>query len=65
MKKISGYIMLLSFFLAAMSCVDVESEVAFTTGKAAGAIVEVKEGKNHFNGNIKRFFRDNKEQNRP
>ena len=27
MKKISGYIMLLSFFLAAMSCVDVESEL--------------------------------------
>lgn len=33
-----------------MGGVDVESEVAFTTGKAAGAIVEVKEGKNHFNG---------------
>lgn len=30
--------------------VDVESELAFTTGEEAGAIVEVKEGKNHFNG---------------
>ena len=30
--------------------VDVESELAFTTGKASGAIVEVQEGKNHFNG---------------
>lgn len=33
-----------------MGGVDVESELAFTTSKAAGAVVEVKEGKNHFNG---------------
>ena len=30
--------------------VDVDSEVAFTTGKESGCIVEVKEGLNHFNG---------------
>lgn len=30
--------------------VDVESELAFTTSEAAGAVVEVKEGTNHFNG---------------
>lgn len=30
--------------------VDVESELAFTTSEAAGAVVEVKEGNNHFNG---------------
>lgn len=34
----------------AMGGVDVESEIAFTTGKEAGEIVEVQEGKNHFNG---------------
>lgn len=34
----------------AMGGVDVESEVAFTTSKASGAIVEIKEGKNHLNG---------------
>lgn len=33
-----------------MGGVDVESEVAFTTSKAAGEIVDVKEGMNHFNG---------------
>ena len=33
-----------------MDGVDVESELAFTTGEEAGAIVEVKEGKNHFTG---------------
>lgn len=30
--------------------VEVESELAFTTGKESGAIVEVKEGTNYFNG---------------
>lgn len=30
--------------------IDVESEVAFTTGDESGAIVEVQEGINHFNG---------------
>ena len=30
--------------------VDVESEVAFTTGEESGAIVEVHEGLNHFDG---------------
>lgn len=30
--------------------VDVESEVAFTTGEESGCIVEVQEGTNHFNG---------------
>ena len=30
--------------------VDVNSEVAFTTGDESGAIVEVHEGVNHFNG---------------
>lgn len=30
--------------------VDVESEVAFTTGDESGCIVEVQEGTNHFNG---------------
>lgn len=30
--------------------VDVESEVAFTTGEESGCIVEVQEGLNHFNG---------------
>lgn len=33
-----------------MGGVDVESELAFTTGEEAGAIVEVQQGKNHFNG---------------
>lgn len=33
-----------------MGGVDVESELAFQTGKEAGEIVDVKEGKNHFNG---------------
>lgn len=33
-----------------MGGVDVESELAFTTGEEAGAIVEVKQGKNHFTG---------------
>lgn len=33
-----------------MGGVDVQSELAFTTGEDAGAIVEVQEGKNHFNG---------------
>lgn len=33
-----------------MGGVDVESELAFMTGKEAGAIVDVKEGKNHFTG---------------
>ncbi len=33
-----------------MGGVDVESEVAFTTSKAAGKVVDVKKGKNHFNG---------------
>lgn len=33
-----------------MGGVDVESELEFTTSKAAGAVVEVKEGKNHFDG---------------
>lgn len=33
-----------------MGGVDVESELAFTTGEESGAIVEVKEGTNHFTG---------------
>lgn len=33
-----------------MGGIDVESELAFTTGKAAGEVVEVKKGTNHFNG---------------
>lgn len=33
-----------------MGGVDVESELAFTTSKAAGKVVDVKEGMNHFNG---------------
>ena len=33
-----------------MGGVDVESELAFTTSKAAGEVVDVKEGTNHFNG---------------
>lgn len=33
-----------------MGGVDVESELTFTTGEDAGAIVEVQEGKNHFDG---------------
>lgn len=33
-----------------MGGVDVESEIAFTTGEDAGAIVEIQEGKNHLNG---------------
>ena len=33
-----------------MGGVNVESELSFTTGKAAGEIVDVKEGMNHFNG---------------
>jgi len=34
----------------AMGGIDVESEVAFTTSKAAGCVVEIKEGKNHLDG---------------
>lgn len=34
----------------AMGEIDVESEVAFTTSKAAGTVVEIKEGMNHLNG---------------
>ena len=34
----------------AMGGIDVESEVAFTTSKAAGTVVEIKEGMNHLNG---------------
>lgn len=33
-----------------MGGVTVESELAFTTGKESGAIVDVSEGRNHFNG---------------
>lgn len=33
-----------------MGGIDVESELAFTTGEDAGAIVDVQEGKNHFTG---------------
>ena len=33
-----------------MGGIDVESELAFTTSKAAGEVVDVKEGMNHFNG---------------
>ena len=33
-----------------MGGVDVESELAFTTGEESGAIVDIKEGENHFNG---------------
>ena len=33
-----------------MGGVDVESELAFTTGEDSGAIVEISEGKNHLNG---------------
>lgn len=33
-----------------MGGIDVDSQVAFTTSKAAGAVVDVQEGKNHFNG---------------
>lgn len=33
-----------------MGGVNVESELAFKTSKAAGAVVDVKEGANHFNG---------------
>lgn len=33
-----------------MGGIDVESELAFTTSKAAGEVVEVREGTNHFNG---------------
>lgn len=33
-----------------MGGVDVDSEVAFTTSKAAGKVVDVQKGKNHFNG---------------
>ncbi len=33
-----------------MGGVDVESEVAFKTSKAAGKVVDVQKGKNHFNG---------------
>ena len=34
----------------AMGGIDVESEVAFTTSKAAGTVVDIKEGVNHLNG---------------
>ena len=30
--------------------IDVESDIAFTTGEESGLVVEVKEGTNHFNG---------------
>lgn len=33
-----------------MGGVDVESELAFTTGEESGAIVDVKKGENHFTG---------------
>ncbi|MGN1166057.1 MAG: LCP family protein [Lachnospiraceae bacterium] len=33
-----------------MGGIDVESELAFTTSKAAGEVVDVKKGMNHFNG---------------
>ncbi|MDO5590722.1 MAG: LCP family protein [Lachnospiraceae bacterium] len=33
-----------------MGGVDVESELAFTTGRESGAVVDVKKGMNHFNG---------------
>lgn len=33
-----------------MGGIDVESELSFKTGKAAGEVVEVEEGMNHFNG---------------
>ena len=33
-----------------MGGVDVESKLAFTTGKEAGTVVDVKKGTNHFNG---------------
>ena len=33
-----------------MGGIDVESECSFTTSKAAGEVVDVKEGMNHFNG---------------
>lgn len=33
-----------------MGGIDVESELAFTTSKAAGEVVDVKKGVNHFNG---------------
>ena len=34
----------------AMGGVNVESDLAFTTGKESGAIVEIQEGTNHLNG---------------
>ena len=34
----------------AMGGIDVESSVSFTTSKAAGTVVEIKEGMNHLNG---------------
>lgn len=34
----------------AMGGIDVESEVAFTTSKAAGTVVDIQEGWNHLNG---------------
>ena len=34
----------------AMGGIDVESEVAFTTSKAAGTVVDIQEGMNHLNG---------------
>jgi len=34
----------------AMGGIDVESEVAFTTSKASGTVVDIKEGKNHLDG---------------
>ena len=33
--------------------IDVDSELAFTTGNDSGMVVEVKEGLNHFNGKKK------------
>ncbi len=33
-----------------MGGIDVESELAFTTSKASGEVVEVRKGTNHFNG---------------
>lgn len=34
----------------AMGGIDIESEIAFTTSKASGKVVEIKEGMNHLNG---------------
>ena len=34
----------------ALGGIDVESEIAFTTGKDSGVIMDIQEGKNHLNG---------------